>query len=79
MGDGSDVIAGGAGWTDIINLGDGAVPLGEYGADWTVQLTEGSITSETDGNLIFTDDAHGTISLSDGSEISFTDIEQLTY
>ncbi|MFC2953151.1 cadherin domain-containing protein [Marinicaulis aureus] len=80
MGDGSDVISGGAGWTDIIDLNDGAtMSLGEYGSDWTVQLTEGAITSETDGNLVFTDDAHGVISLSDGSEINFADIEQLTY
>ncbi len=79
MGDGSDEIAGGAGWTDVIDLADGSAPLGEFGTDWTVDLTQGSITSATDGSIVFTDDAAGAISLSDGSVINFSEIEQLTY
>ncbi|WP_375205932.1 cadherin domain-containing protein [Hyphococcus sp.] len=79
MGDGSDEISGGAGWTDVIDLTDGAAPLGEFGTDWTVDLTEGAISSVTDDTIIFTDDAAGSISLNDGSVINFTEIEQLTY
>ena len=80
-GDGADQIYGGAGggWVDVIQLNSGATALGEFGVDWTVDLTVGSIDSVEDGSIIFSDDASGHISLSDGSTVNFTDIEQLTY
>ena len=80
-GDGSDQIYGGAGggWVDVIQLNSGGTTLGEFGVDWTVELTVGSIESVEDGSIIFSDDASGHISLSDGSTINFADIEQLTY
>ena len=81
MGDGSDHMIGGAGdgWVDVIQLGDGSVPLGEFGSDWTIDLTEGSVSSVEEGSIIFSDDASGHISLSDGSIINFTEIEQITF
>ncbi len=78
MGDGNDRVNGGAGgWTDSIQLGDGETPLGEFGADWTIELTEGSIVSTDENGINFTEDADGVITLSDGSTINFTDIEEV--
>ena len=80
MGDGSDRITGGAGgWTDVIQLSDGATPLGEYGTDWTVDLTEGSIVSSDENGLIFSEDSSGVITMSDGSTINFSEIEQIVF
>ncbi len=79
MGDGSDQISGGAGWTDTIELQDGASPVGEFGADWTVDLTQGSVVSSDEHGVIFSEDADGVITLSDGSTIEFTDVEQVIY
>ena len=82
-GDGNDTINGGAGasWTDTIQLQDefGGSDLGVYGTDWTVTLTEGTIEETNDNNLLFSDDADGTITLEDGSSIDFTDIERIDW
>ncbi|MEO1136574.1 MAG: LamG-like jellyroll fold domain-containing protein, partial [Pseudomonadota bacterium] len=55
MGDGNDRILGGAGdgWTDVIQLEGGAAALGEFGTDWTVSLTEGSIVSSDENGIVF--------------------------
>jgi len=81
MGDGSNDMAGGAGdgWVDVIQLSDSAMSLGEFGTDWTIDLTSGSINSVDEGSVIFSDDASGHINLSDGSVINFTEIEQVTF
>ena len=82
-GDGADIINGGAGssWTDTIELQDamGGSDLGTYGTDWTVTLTEGSIEETNSDNILFSDDADGTINLQDGSSIDFTDIERIDW
>ncbi len=76
LGDGSDRISGGAGdWTDTIQLNAEDGSLGEFGVDWTIELTEGSIVSADEDGFVFSDDADGVITLSDGSTINFTDIE----
>ncbi|PQA86461.1 cadherin domain-containing protein [Hyphococcus luteus] len=81
MGDGNDHIEGGAGagWTDTIQLQDGATPVGELGTDWTVELSQGSVVSSDEHGLIFSEDADGVITLADGSTIDFADVEQVTY
>ena len=79
MGDGSDKIYGGSGggWTDVIQLSDGETSLGEYGVDWTLEVTDGSIISVDEDGIKLSDDADGIITLSDGSTIEFSDIEEI--
>ncbi|PLX36399.1 MAG: hypothetical protein C0605_08180, partial [Hyphomicrobiales bacterium] len=82
-GDGTDTIYGGAGggWLDTIELQDasGGDNLGDYGTDWTVTLTEGTIESQDASSLTLSTDADGTITLQDGSEINFQDIETIQW
>ncbi len=78
-GDGYDTIDGGAasGWTDSItlqNAGSSAV-----GSAWTVQLTSGSEQSDDGSTKTFSNDAAGTITLEDGTQIDFQNIESITY
>ena len=87
QGNGDDWISGGngGGWTDVIELQDaaGGSNIGTYGSDWTVALTSGSIessdTNPTDGWLDLTDDAAGTITLQDGTQIEFEGIEHIQW
>ncbi|MEX6633242.1 calcium-binding protein, partial [Hyphococcus lacteus] len=77
LGDGSDRIYGGSGWTDTIQLDLGDMTMADFGTDWTVNLTQGSIVSQDDSGLVFSDDANGIINFEDGSTIQFTEIEQV--
>jgi len=83
MSDGTDTIHGGAGggWTDSIQLQDanGGGNLGTYGVDWTVTLDSGSIDSINADSIELSDDAAGTIDLSDGSTINFFEIERIDF
>ena len=81
VGDGSDRMDGGAGggWTDTIQLSDGTSALGEFGTDWTITVTDGSIESVDADNITLSDDADGFITLGDGSTIQFTNIEEVTF
>ncbi|MES0882123.1 cadherin domain-containing protein [Roseibium sp. SCP14] len=85
LGDGNDSITGGTGsaWTDVIDLGGGpgVTAAGDYGTDWTVTITEGSITNtdSENGRLELTDDAYGTIEFADGSKIDFAQIEEIRW
>jgi len=87
QGQGNDTVDGGSGggWTDTIELQDGAGGnnIGDYGSDWTMELDNGSVesadTSTTDGWLNLTDDAAGTITMQDGTEIDFTGIEHIQW
>ncbi len=82
-GHGTDTAWGGQGasWTDTIELHDssGGANLGTFGVDWTINLTEGSITSQDADSLTLSDDADGTITLQDGSSINFYDIERVEF
>ena len=75
-GHGTDSVYGGQGasWTDTIDLADssGGNNLGTYGTDWTVSLTQGTIDSQDADSLTLSDDADGTITLQDGSQINFS-------
>ncbi|MEZ5931521.1 MAG: putative Ig domain-containing protein [Alphaproteobacteria bacterium] len=85
QGQGNDLVEGGygGGWTDIIELHDasGGSNIGNFGSDWTLQLDSGSIessnTDANDGWLDLTDDAAGTITLQDGTQITFSEIESI--
>ncbi len=87
QGQGNDTVDGGSGggWTDTIELQDGAGGnnIGDYGSDWTMVLDYGSVessdTSTTDGWLNLTDDAAGTITMQDGTEIDFTGVEHIQW
>ena len=85
LGDGDDTISGGAGaaWTDVLDLGGGpgVTAAGDYGTDWTVTITEGSIetTDLENGKLDLTEDASGTIEFLDGSKVDFTEIEEIRW
>jgi len=87
QGQGNDTIDGGSGggWTDVIELqdGDGGNNIGAYDVDWTVAIENGSIEgSGSSGDqswLELSDDASGTITMQDGTEIDFTGIEHIQW
>ena len=81
-GAGNDTIDGGAGasWTDTIDLlqdGMDGTALGEYGTDWIVSVSEGTIDNVGTNQIDLSDDADGTINLADGSTIEFQDVERI--
>ncbi|MET1415578.1 cadherin domain-containing protein [Roseibium sp. HPY-6] len=85
LGDGNDTIYGGTGsaWTDVIDLGGGpgVTAAGEYGTDWTVTITNGSVqnTDTENGRLELSEDAEGTIDFSDGTKVDFAQIEEIRW
>ena len=78
-GGGTDFVSGGdaGGWTDTIELQNsgGADPT----AGWTYNLTSGSISQTGADYLVLSDDAAGTITLADGSEVTFEGIERIEW
>ncbi|MEM1050284.1 MAG: FG-GAP-like repeat-containing protein [Pseudomonadota bacterium] len=79
-GDGVDTAVGGTGgWTDTIQLGDGAGSIGDISVDWTLQLDTGSIDTQTSGEITLSEDASGTITLNDGSQLHFQEIERIVF
>jgi large repetitive protein len=78
-GGGNDTIDGGAagGWTDSITLQN--ADSSSVGTGWTISLTNGSEQSDNGSTKTFTDDAAGTITLEDGTEIGFQNIESVNY
>ncbi|MBG53991.1 MAG: hypothetical protein CML99_16490 [Rhodobiaceae bacterium] len=77
--DDHDTIIGGSGggWTDTIQLqanGGGYLDM-----DWTLSLDSGSIDTSGLGSYDLTDDASGTITFADGSEITFEGIERIEW
>ncbi|MBO6894941.1 MAG: VCBS repeat-containing protein, partial [Roseibium sp.] len=85
LGDGSDTISAGAGvaWTDVIDLGGGpgVTSAGEYGTDWTITITDGSVESvDTDNGIVdLSQDADGYIDFADGSRVTFNDLEEIRW
>ena len=78
-GGGNDTIYGGAGagWSDILTLQDasGGAPT----AGWTYAITDGSVLSSGADFLQLSDDADGTVTMADGSQINFNDIERIEW
>jgi VCBS repeat-containing protein len=85
LGDGNDSIYGGAGenWIDIIDLDDGTngTQIGEYGTDWSVTVTDGSIQNvdPLNGEVSLSQDSGGHIDLADGGRVDFAEIEGIQY
>ncbi|NNL90280.1 MAG: hypothetical protein HKP25_14545, partial [Marinicaulis sp.] len=78
IGDGSDVVNGGdGGWVDAIQFADGIDSLGEFGVDWTMEITEGFVESQSDQGINLSENASGVITLEDGNTIEFSNIEQI--
>ena len=80
MGDGKDHVNGGAnGWTtDTIELhGSGGGNIDSN--DWTLVLDEGEITKSKGQSLELSTDSSGTIVFSDGSELTFSNVERIEW
>ena len=78
---GNDTADGGAGgdWMDTLEL-DG-FSGGDVGEGWTLVLDNGStvVSSETDGELLLSGDASGTITFDDGGSIDFDNMEKIVW
>ncbi len=80
MGEGNDHVDGGAnGWTtDTIELngyGGGKIDSD----DWTLILDEGEITKSRGKSIDLSSDSSGTIVFSDGSELTFSNVERIEW
>ena len=69
---------GGSGWVDTLQFDQSSGSL-QFGTDWTLTLTSGSIVTQGPNELVLTNDADGTISVSDGSQIGVNDIERIQW
>ena len=82
-GDGNDVADGGAGagWTDTLEIMDstGGSDIGVFGADWTVTITSGSIDAQDTDSITLAQDTDGFVTLQDGSQFTFTDLERIEW
>lgn len=82
LGDGSDRVVGGRSnnWTDTIQLSSGINPTANI-EDWLDVSKKTTYTVDPDGNGLTFDknDASGTITLTDGTEIDFSQIERIEW
>jgi Ca2+-binding RTX toxin-like protein len=80
---GNDTVTGGAGgsWIDAISLldGSGNSYSGAFPNDWTLILTSGSITSTGSESLTLSTDSSGYVQHTDGTQVNFTEIEQIRW
>nr|MDJ0945407.1 cadherin domain-containing protein [Kiloniellales bacterium] len=77
-GNGNDLVSGGqGGWTDVIQLenASGGTPT----AGWTYVIDQGTVESSGADFLDLSEDAAGTITLADGSEVTFEGIERIEW
>jgi Ca2+-binding RTX toxin-like protein len=77
----SDVVSGGDGssWTDTIQLQANGAGATETDMAWTLVLDSGSIQSSDGNSFDLSNDADGTITFADGSEIDFQGIERIEW
>jgi len=80
MGEGNDSVDGGAnGWTtdtiELNGIGGGKIDS----SDWTLILDEGEITDSKKHHLELSTDSSGTIVFSDGSELTFSNVERIEW
>lgn len=78
-GGGNDVVHGGTGggWTDTLELQDGSG--GAPAAGWTYTLSHGTVEVAGADFLDLSDDAAGTVTLADGSQVTFEGIERIEW
>ncbi|SDG40205.1 calcium-binding protein, partial [Roseospirillum parvum] len=82
---GHDTIdGGGGGWTDTLDISAAIEGLAAAGGDWTVEVTvDGQttqITADTpEGTMALGDNAEGTITFDDGSQVDFNNMENLVW
>ncbi|MSO93216.1 MAG: tandem-95 repeat protein [Rhodospirillales bacterium] len=83
-GDGSDYFDGGSGWSDTIQLQDvSGGPGGDSG--WTMHLDGagsgqgGASYTQTDHSIVFNGETSGSITLADGSELAFDNVEKIEW
>ncbi len=75
---GQNFFRGGSGnWTDGIDIqgANGADP----GSGWNFVLTDGSVISQGNGIATLSKEASGTISLDDGTTLTFNGVEELNW
>ena len=78
-GHGSDSMNGGTGsWVDTIDLSQGG-GAPQFGTDWTLTLTSGSIVSQSQNLITLSSDADGALTFADGSRLNFVDIEHIQW
>ena len=76
-GNGVDTVHGGDGWLDAVRLqGDGS-PLGAE--DFAISLSSGSIEDQADNYVALSEDAAGTVTFNDGSELHFDGLERIEW
>ena len=80
---GNDTAVGGAAgsWIDALDLHDasGNSYSGAFPNDWTLFLTSGSITSTGSESLTLSTDSSGYVQHTDGTQVNFTEIEQIRW
>ncbi|WP_135077258.1 cadherin-like domain-containing protein [Terasakiella sp. SH-1] len=79
-GSGDDIISGGDGgsWMDTVELvNEDGTAVAEN--EWTLTLNSGSIENQADGYIELSQDSDGTITFSDGSELTFDGIERFEW
>ena len=78
-GDGNDAFHGGAGraWTDALEIraAGGAAP----DEGWVLDITHGEQVSEGNHHIELSQDAAGTVTMEDGSVLTFDGVEKLTW
>lgn len=75
---GQNIFRGGSGnWIDVIDIqgANGADP----GSGWDFVVTEGLVISQGDGVALLSKESSGTISLGDGTTLTFSGVEELNW
>ncbi len=78
-GSGVDDVYGGAGggWCDTIDVTALGLKIEEFGSAWTFALTKGSLVAYDDHSVTFSADSDGILSLQDGTQVHFHQIERV--
>ncbi len=80
-GDGSDYFDGGNGWTDTVKLDDVKGAPDSANAGWTLQVEGGTgyVVDKDGQGLTFDSEASGSVTLEDGSKLTFEHVEKIEW